>query len=100
MKHQQKATIGNDEDSPLRIVQDILRLRTVYQFTRDIYIRLIIQRDNYYKNIEINALAGWQPSPGTVVFLGYNDYFRRDSHQKLERFAQGLFFKFAYLIRL
>lgn len=91
---------GDEQGSLLRIVQDILRVRSVYQFTRDIYIRLIIQRDNYYKNIEINALAGWQPSPGTVIFLGYNDYFRQNSKQKYDRFSQGLFFKFAYLIRL
>ncbi len=91
---------GDDGGSPFRVVQDILRIRSVFQFTRDIYIRLIIQRDNYYNNIEINALAGWQPSPGTVIFLGYNDYFKQDTKHKFERFAQGLFFKFSYLIRL
>ena len=91
---------GNDQGVPLRIVQDILRLRSVIQFTRDIFFRIIVQQDNYNMDIEINTLAGWQPSPGTVIFLGYNDYFNRKGREYYLRYAQGLFFKFSYLFRL
>jgi hypothetical protein len=59
------------------VIQDIIRLRTVYQFTREIYLRVILEQNNYYKDLDVNILAGWQPSPGTVIFLGYNDYIQR-----------------------
>lgn len=91
---------GNNRGTDVRLLQEIYRLRSMYQFTRELYLRLIVQQDNYYKSLDINVLAGWQPSPGTVVFLGYNDYFIRGESDKYQRGARGLFFKFSYLIRL
>jgi hypothetical protein len=70
---------------------------------------VILEQNNYYKDLDVNILAGWQPSPGTVIFLGYNDYYTKDSYLlnaigktniDYTRFARGLFFKFSYLIRL
>jgi hypothetical protein len=90
---------GNNEVTSVRIVQDILRLRSVIQFTRAFSFRLILQRDNYYQDIELNTLVGWQPSPGTLVFLGYNDYFNQMNRNNYIRFANGFFFKFSYLFR-
>jgi hypothetical protein len=103
--------IFKGKDKPLNtfVSQDIMRLRTVFQFTRDIYLRIILEQNNYYKDLDVNILAGWQPSPGTVIFLGYNDYYSRDpsllnslgkTSLDYTRFARGLFFKFSYLIRL
>jgi len=91
---------GNQDDVSTRIIQDILRVRSVFQFTRDFFFRLILQQDNFYQDIEINTLAGWQPSPGTLIFLGYNDYFNRINRKNFVRFAQGFFFKFSYLFRI
>lgn len=100
---------GNTQEFVANVNQDILRLRTVYQFTKEIYLRIILEQNNYYKDLDINILAGWEPSPGTVLYLGYNDYYSRDrlflnaiGKSKLDytRFAQGLFFKFSYLVRL
>ncbi len=100
---------GMDQLSKTYVSQDILRLRTVFQFTREIYLRVILEQNNYYKDLDVNILAGWEPSPGTVLFLGYNDYYTRDpfllsslgkTSREYTRFARGLFFKFSYLIRL
>jgi hypothetical protein len=91
---------GEDQGESLRIVQDILNIRSVFQFTREFFLRLIVQQDNYYKDLEINTLVGWQPSPGTVIFLGYNDYFNRNNREKFLRYSQGFFFKFSYLFRI
>jgi hypothetical protein len=100
---------GSNQEFVANVNQDILRLRTVYQFTKEIYLRIILEQNNYYKDLDVNILAGWEPSPGTVLFLGYNDYYSRDrlflnaiGKSKLDytRFAQGLFFKFSYLVRL
>ena len=100
---------GTNEGVNTRVIQDIIRLRTVYQFTREIYLRVILEQNNDDKDLDVNILAGWQPSPGTVIFLGYNDYYSKDSFllnyigrtsPEYTRFARGLFFKFSYLIRL
>jgi hypothetical protein len=100
---------GYNQGFEAKVNQDILRLRTVFQFTEEIYLRVILEQNNYYNDLDVNILAGWEPSPGTVLFLGYNDYYTRDRLQlnaigktKLDytRFARGLFFKFSYLIRL
>ena len=100
---------GTNEGVNTRVIQDIIHLRTVYQFTREIYLRVILEQNNYDKDLDVNILAGWQPSPGTVIFLGYNDYYSKDSFllnyigrtsPEYTRFARGLFFKFSYLIRL
>jgi hypothetical protein len=100
---------GMNEGLNTKVNQDILRLRTVFQFTKEIYLRLIVEQNNSYNDLEFNVLAGWEPSPGTVLFLGYNDYYIKDrmmlnriGKTKIDytRFSQGLFFKFSYLIRL
>ena len=91
---------GEKEGLQTRIVQDIYRIRSVFQYTREVSLRLILEQNNYYKDLDINALAGWHPSPGTVIFLGYNDYIAKNSKRNYMRFARGLFFKFSYLIRL
>jgi len=100
---------GDNNGFVANVNQDILRLRTVFQFTKEIYLRVILEQNNLYKDPDVNILAGWEPSPGTVLFLGYNDYYTRDrlllktiGKTKLDytRFAQGLFFKFSYLVRL
>ena len=100
---------GENENVDTRIIQDILRLRSVFQFTREISLRVILETNNYYKDLDVNILGGWHPSPGTVIFLGYNDYFSKE-HDILDyiqakentyaRLARGFFFKFSYLIRL
>jgi len=100
---------GNNQEFVANVNQDILRLRTVFQFTKEIYLRIILEQNNDEDDLDVNILAGWEPSPGTVLFLGYNDYYTRNQlflkaigKTKLDytRFAQGLFFKFSYLVRL
>ncbi len=91
---------GENEGLQTRIVQDIYHFRSVFQYTREISLRLILEQNNYYKDLDINVLAGWHPSPGTVIFLGYNDYIAKNSNDKYMRFARGIFFKFSYLLRL
>jgi hypothetical protein len=100
---------GSNQGFETKVNQDILRLRTVFQFTEEIYLRIILEQNNYHRDLDVNILAGWEPSPGTVLFLGYNDYYARDlsllnaigkTKPEYTRFAQGLFFKFSYLVRL
>ena len=94
---------GTYEGQQYRTNQDIYRFRMTYQFTREIGLRLIVQHNNYYKDIDINALISYQPFPGTVFFLGYNDYLNQISLNSLNpnyrSTEQGLFVKISYLFR-
>jgi len=81
-------------------VQNIYRLRTNFQFSREVGIRLILERNDYYRDLDVNALFSYQPSPGTVIFTGYHDYFFRDPANQYNRNARGFFLKFSYLFRL
>jgi len=47
-------------------------------------------------------LASYEPTPGTVVFLGYGSLMREDEafrFRDLRRTSDGLFVKVAYLLR-
>ena len=98
---------GADQGTDYKTDQEIYRFRTTYQFTREIGARLIIEYNDLIRDMDINALLSYQPFPGTVVFLGYNEKYIQppiepNSQQSddLIRSYQGLFMKFSYLFRL
>jgi hypothetical protein len=82
-----------------QIIQDIYRFKTTYQFTKSLFLRFIIENNNYYDDLDINILLSYQFIPGTVIFLGYSDYFTKNLKQNYQRQARGLFSKFSYLFR-
>jgi len=91
---------GNQNSVDYHTVQNIYRMRTNFQFSREIGMRAILERNDYYRDLDINALFSYQPSPGTVIFIGYNDYFFRNQSNQLNRYAHGFFLKLSYLFRL
>jgi hypothetical protein len=94
---------GNYQGEQYKTKQDIYRFRMTYQFTREIGLRFIVQHNNYYKDIDINTLISYQPFPGTVFFLGYNDFLNQinidNPKPKYRSTEQGLFVKISYLFR-
>lgn len=53
-------------------------------------------------NLRVDWLASYEPTPGTVAFLGYGSTMQGDralSFSNLERRDDGLFIKLAYLLR-
>jgi hypothetical protein len=90
---------GDQNSKHYNTRQNIYRLRTNFQFSREIGIRLIMERNDYYRDLDLNALFSYQPSPGTVIFIGYNDYFLRDPANQYDRYAHGFFLKLSYLFR-
>ncbi len=107
---------GTQNNMDLYLRQNIYRLRSNWQITRDLSLRLIIenvdikQSNTVYSEsntIDFNLLFSYNPSPGTVFFLGYNDQQYHNDHYKggwflkdYQRFERGLFTKFSYLFRL
>jgi hypothetical protein len=65
-----------DDDS--RIFEGtIFRVRGQYQFTRELFLRLITQYDEFDGSLEIDPLVSYKLNPFTVAYLGsthdYND---------------------------
>lgn len=53
--------------------QNILRNRTIYQFTRSNALRAIIEYDTTQRRIGTSLLYSYTPRPNTALFIGYND---------------------------
>ncbi len=99
--------------------QNIYRLKSTWQISRSLSLRLIYELiDNredpallrslfdMNDNADFNFLVSWQPSPGTVFFLGMNDYQKYEKpyakgwlFQNFRRQQRGFFVKFSYLFR-
>lgn len=47
--------------------------RSTYQFTRDIFARLRLDYSTLNQRIRPQFVVGWTPSPGTALYVGYND---------------------------
>jgi len=115
----------------------IPRLKTEYQISRSIFLRLVgeysaVRRDDLrddgrtnapllirdpadgiYKRelalgfrrnvLRVDGLFSYQPSPGTVLFLGYGSSMQEDrafSFRALDRQSDAFFAKLSYLFRL
>lgn len=52
---------------------NIVSLRSVYQFTRNVFARMRIDYSNVQSRVRPQFVVGWTPSPGTALYAGYND---------------------------
>jgi len=94
--------------------QDIPRVKLTWQIDRYFALRLISERTivNYnpgeYGEFDFNFLFSYTPSPGTVLFLGYNDFYDRwknfpegwPSFKHFTEKQRGFFMKLSYLFKV
>ncbi|MFV0389483.1 MAG: DUF5916 domain-containing protein [Pyrinomonadaceae bacterium] len=52
---------------------NIYSLRTTYKFTRFLFARIRADYDTLSSNLSGQYLLGWTPSPGTALYVGYNE---------------------------
>jgi hypothetical protein len=86
---------------------DIVSLRSTYQFTRFIFTRLRVDYDSMRRNYAGQLLLGWNPSPGTAFYVGYNDNFNYNGQSPFtgqrehgfERNTRTFFIRASYLFR-
>lgn len=86
---------------------NIFSFRTTYQFTRFIFTRARWDYETIGGSINGQMLFGWNPSPGTAFYLGYNDNLLYRGYNRFnDRFDTGLrrdgrsfFIRLAYLFR-
>ncbi len=87
--------------------ENIISLRSTYQFTRFVFARGRIDFDSLASNIKGQFLFGWTPNPGTAFYIGYNDDLSRNGFNpfsgQLEpgfrRNGRTVFIKMSYLFR-
>jgi YD repeat-containing protein len=87
--------------------QNLLSLRTTYQFTRFLFARGRVDYDTLAANVRGQFLLGWTPNPGTAFYAGYNDDLNRNGFSPLtrqlepgfRRNGRTFFIKMSYLFR-
>lgn len=86
---------------------NLVTLRSTYQFTRFTFLRARWDYDSIRSNVGGQILLGWNPNPGTAVYLGYNDNFNYngfnpftgDGEPRFERNSRTFFIRLSYLFR-
>lgn len=81
--------------------------RSTYQFTRDIFTRLRLDYSTLNKRIRPQLIVGWTPSPGTALYVGYNDDINYNGFNPFTRVREPgfrgngrtFFIKASYLFR-
>ncbi|UCC84186.1 MAG: carbohydrate binding family 9 domain-containing protein [Gemmatimonadota bacterium] len=79
----------------------ILRARTVFQFTREFFVRLVVQYDDFNKALSFEPLITYRLNPFSMFYIGsthgYVDYSEPSGFTQTER---QFFAKFQYLFRI
>jgi hypothetical protein len=87
--------------------ENLISLRTTYQFSRFVFARGRIDFDSIASNVKGQFLFGWTPNPGTAFYLGYNDDMNRHGFNPFSgqiepgfrRNGRTFFIKMSYLFR-
>jgi len=87
----------------------ILRSRNTFQLNKYLFVRGIVEYNDFYKRMTLDGLASFTYIPGTVVHLGYGSALeQREWDEGLPGFVdssrfhqmkRGFFFKVSYLHR-
>jgi hypothetical protein len=67
-----------------------------------LYVAGVAQPATQFNGLRLDLLASFEPTPGTVAFLGYGSSMQSDREfnwSRLERVNDGFFMKLAYQIR-
>jgi hypothetical protein len=79
----------------------ILRTRVNYQFTRELFMRLVVQYNQFNDGLEIDPLLTYKLNPFTVAYVGStHDWRELDGTHELTQTARQFFLKFQYLFRI
>jgi len=86
----------------------ILRSRNTFQINKYVFLRAIVEYNDFRERLTVDTLVSFTYIPGTVIYAGYGsaleklewngrDYVRSDDFLETKR---GFFFKVSYLWRL
>jgi hypothetical protein len=101
-----KSRLVRDDTRGTAFDQDLLTVQTTRQLGRFGFCRVRADLDSLDSRLRGQVVAGWTPSPGTAIYLGYDDDLRRDGFNPLTgarepglvRAGRTLFLKLSYLV--
>jgi len=87
--------------------ENIISLRTTYQFSRFLFARGRVDFDSIASSVKGQFLFGYTPNPGTALYVGYNDDLNRHGFNPFSgalepgfrRNGRTFFIKMSYLFR-
>jgi len=102
-----KSGLHRDDTRRAVFDQDLYSLQATRQFGRFGFCRVRADLDSLDGRVHGQLVAGWTPSPGTAIYLGYDDEMRRNGFHPLTgapepglvRSGRTLFVKLSYLLR-
>ncbi|MBA3634530.1 MAG: carbohydrate binding family 9 domain-containing protein [Acidobacteria bacterium] len=102
-----KNTLKRYDTSQTAFDSNIVTLRSTYQFTRFLFTRLRADYNSLSSNVSGQFLVGYNPSPGTAFYVGYNDNFNYNGFNpysgqlepRFERNNRTFFIRASYLFR-
>lgn len=68
-----RSRLTRDDTKRVAFDDNVLSIRSTYQFTRDIFARTRLDYSNISTRLRPQVVLGWTPSPGTAIYAGYND---------------------------
>lgn len=102
-----KSYLKRNETKLVAYDDSIYSLKSAYQFSRSIFIRTRVDYDSLQSTLNGQLLFGYNPRPGTLFYVGYNDYLNYNGFspftEKFEpnfvRNERSFFIRISYLFR-
>lgn len=102
-----RSRLTRDDTGLVAFDDNILSLRSTYQFTRNIFARMRLDYSNVASRIRPQFVFGWTPSPGTALYAGYNDDLNYNGYNPytgvrepgLRGNGRSFFIKMSYLFK-
>jgi hypothetical protein len=102
-----KERLVRDDTRRVAFDENIVSLRSTYQFSRFLFARGRVDFDSIASNVKGQFLLGYTPSPGTAFYAGYNDDLNRNGFNRFSgqlepgfrRNGRTFFIKMSYLFR-
>ncbi|NNF00035.1 MAG: hypothetical protein HKN25_13520, partial [Pyrinomonadaceae bacterium] len=99
--------LKRDDTGLIAFDSNIFSLRSTYQFTRFVFARTRVDYETVDGSLNSQHLFGWNPSPGTAFYLGYNDNsgyrafneFNNQFDPGFRRYGRSFFIRMSYLFR-
>ena len=102
-----KNRLTRDDTNLVAFDDNIYSLRATYQFTRFVAARARVDYTTLQSRARAQFLFAWTPSPGTALYIGYNDDVNRNGFNPISgllepgfrRNGRTFFVKMSYLFR-
>ena len=79
---------------------NVFRQRTVYQISKTLSLRAILDYNHYYKKVFGSFLVSYVMRPGTVFFIGLDTNYEKGDFRRYTRTNYNFFLKFSYWWRM